>query len=76
MTPAAEKYRLLLDARGLAGRRSGVGKYVSGLVSGIAALQPDDFALRLLCLPEGQNMDSDKRLWEPCLVLAASLDVA
>ncbi len=52
MTPAAEKYRLLLDARGLAGRRSGVGKYVSGLVSGIAALQPDDFALRLLCLPE------------------------
>ncbi len=52
MTGADEKRRLLLDARGLAGRRTGLGRYVTRLAGGIAALQLDDFALKLLCLPE------------------------
>ncbi|MCL6106550.1 MAG: glycosyltransferase family 4 protein [Actinobacteria bacterium] len=52
MTLSGEKYRLLLDARGLAGRVSGMGRYVTRLATGLKALQPDDFALSLLCLPE------------------------
>ena len=50
MAFAGGKYRLLLDARGLAGGKSGVGRYITRLAAGIAAMQPDDIAVKMLCL--------------------------
>lgn len=51
MKPISKK-RILLDTRSLAGKSTGVGRYVTNLIREIINIEPPDLSFSALCLPE------------------------